>query len=175
MERDGRHRKKVRAEPIVELNGHSADRRWAVAVVPAEGAPPVAEALIPLEGGNEQRICPAVCVVRWSPGGERVYIQPVQNWNNGEAVMFTLAAHESFPAFPAGGIGSVAEGLAVTGASRNHAAICAQKGRSRDRRRIPSLTREPSRTGICSGLRSGERPWIRASIRHFVPLLGVAV
>jgi len=117
MERDGRHRKKVRAEPIVELNGHSADRRWGVAVVPAGGAPPVAEALIPLDGGHEQLICPAVCVVRWSPGGERVYIQPFQNWNNGEAVMFTLAAHESFPPFPAGGIGSVAEGLAVTGAS----------------------------------------------------------
>ena len=31
--------------------------------------------------------------------------------------MFTLAAHESLPPFPAGGIGSVAEGLAVTGAS----------------------------------------------------------
>ena len=27
-ERDGRHRKKVRAEPIVDSNGHSADRRW---------------------------------------------------------------------------------------------------------------------------------------------------
>ena len=118
MERDGRHRKKVRAEPIVDLNGHSADRRWGVAVVPAGGAPPVAEALIPLDGGHEQLlICPAVCVVRWSPGGERVYIQPFQNWNNGEAVMFTLAAHESLPPFPAGGIGSVAEGLAVTGAS----------------------------------------------------------
>ena len=31
--------------------------------------------------------------------------------------VFTLAAHESLPPFPAGGIGSVAEGLAVTGAS----------------------------------------------------------
>jgi len=117
MERDGSHRRKVRAAPIVELDGHSADRRWAVAMVPAEGAPPVEVALIPLDGGAERRVCPATCVVRWSPSGDRVYIQPVEDWRAGAALMFALDTHESLPPLPAGGIGSVADGLAVAGAT----------------------------------------------------------
>ena len=86
-------------------------------MVPAEGAPPVGVALIPIDGGAERRVCPATCVVRWSPSGDRVYIEPVDDWRARAALMFTLDTGEPLPPLPSGGIGSVAEGLAVAGAT----------------------------------------------------------
>jgi Tol biopolymer transport system component/DNA-binding winged helix-turn-helix (wHTH) protein len=117
MDLDGSHRRRVRTEPIVGLRGRSANRRWVVSMVPAGAGMPVAIALIPLEGGAEQRVCPAYCSVMWSPAGDRVYVQTVEDARTGEALMVPLGKHDAFPALPQGGIASVAEGLSVPGSS----------------------------------------------------------
>jgi hypothetical protein len=117
MDSDGSHPHRVRTEPIVGLRGRSADRRWAVSMVPAEGGPPVATVLVPLEGGVEQRVCPALCNVLWSPSGDRFYVQPVRDFGTGDALVFQLGRHDAFPALPPGGIASVAEGLSLSGSS----------------------------------------------------------
>lgn len=117
IESDGSHARKVRPTPIVELRGRSLDRRWAVSMVSAEGASPVATVLIPLEGGDEQRVCPTLCNVRWSPSSDRFYVQLVQDFAAGEWLVFPLSGHEAFPALPSGGIASVAEGTALAGGS----------------------------------------------------------
>ena len=115
MERDGTRRRKIRSAPIVELMGRSADRRWAVSMVPSGGEPPVATAFVPLDGGPEQRLCPALCRAQWSPAGDRLYVQFVGDFSTGEAVVFAADGHEMFPPLPAGGITSVAQGAALGG------------------------------------------------------------
>jgi DNA-binding winged helix-turn-helix (wHTH) protein/Tol biopolymer transport system component len=122
-EPDGSHVRKVRADPIVELNGRSADRKWAVSMVPTSGPSPVATVLIPLAGGNEQRLCPAFCTLRWSPSGDRVYLQPVQDFATGDALLFALSGGDVLPKLPPGGIGSVAEGKSLAGASVVHLGV----------------------------------------------------
>ena len=119
----------MRAEPIINLNGHSADRRWGVAVVPAGGAPPVSEALIHSTADMSSsslsgRLCRPVVA-----GRRTGVIQPFQNWNNGEAVTFTLAAHESLPPFPPAASARSPRSCRHR-RLRRHAAICARKCRS---------------------------------------------
>lgn len=120
MEPDGSHRHKVRAKPIVELRARSADRRWAVTMAPADEGPPVATVLVPLAGGNEQRMCPALCNVRWSPSGDRFYLQPVRDFARGDALVFPLAGPDPFPILPPGGIAAVAEGASLPGSTVVH-------------------------------------------------------
>ncbi|HTL45415.1 MAG TPA: winged helix-turn-helix domain-containing protein [Vicinamibacterales bacterium] len=120
MDSDGSHRRKVRAEPIIELMGRSRDRRWVVSMVPAKAGPPVATVLVPLEHGDEQRVCPALCSVKWSPSGDRFFLQPVQDFARGDALVFPLAGHEASPVLPAAGVVSVAEGASLAGASVVH-------------------------------------------------------
>ena len=117
MQPDGSHRDKIRPEPIVELSGRSFDRRWVVSLVPVEGPTPVATVLIPLAGGDQRRVCPALCNVRWSPSGDRVYVQPVQDFPTGETLLFQLAGGEVMPKWPPEGIASVTEGKSLPGAS----------------------------------------------------------
>ena len=113
MDPDGGNRHRIRTEPIVELNGRSADRRWAVSMVPAHDGPPVATVLVPLEGGTEQRMCPAACTVRWTPSGDRFFLQPVQDVPAGDALVFPLVGQKMFPELPPGGVASVAEGASL--------------------------------------------------------------
>jgi Tol biopolymer transport system component len=127
MDSDGSHRHKIRGEPIIELQGHSADRRWAVSMVPADEGP-VATVLVPLEGGEQRRVCPTLCNVRWSPSGDRVYVQPARDFASGDALVFPLPAHDTFPTLSSGAIASIVEGASLAGASvvhlgdaRNHA------------------------------------------------------
>ena len=119
-EADGSHGHRIRTAPIIELRGRTVDRRWAVSMVPAEGPSPVATVLIPLAGGDEQRLCPALCNVRWSPSGDRVYLQPVQDFASGDALFFALANGDVLPKLPPGGVASVAEGMSLVGASVVH-------------------------------------------------------
>jgi DNA-binding winged helix-turn-helix (wHTH) protein/Tol biopolymer transport system component len=117
---DGGPRRKVRPEPISGLRGRSFDGRWAVSLVPAEGAPPVSTVLVPLDGGPAQRVCPALCNVRWSPSGDRVYVQPVRDFATGDSLLFALTAGAVLPHLPPDGIASVADGASLAGASVVH-------------------------------------------------------
>jgi Tol biopolymer transport system component/DNA-binding winged helix-turn-helix (wHTH) protein len=119
MDSGGSGRRKVRAQPIVELRERSADRRWAVSMVPADDGP-IATVLVPLERGDEQRVCPALCNVRWSPSGDRLYVQPVRDFAAGDALVFSVAADQAFPILPPAGIASVAEAASLAGASVVH-------------------------------------------------------
>ncbi len=123
MDAEGSHRHKIRAEPIVEVRGRSVDRRWAVSMVPAQDGPPVATVLVPLDGGDEQRMCPAACSIRWTPSGDRFFLQPVKDVASRDALLFPLAAHEVFPKLPPGGIASVAEGASLPGSRVVHLAF----------------------------------------------------
>jgi hypothetical protein len=120
MDADGGHRHKIRTDPIVELMGRSADRRWAVSMAPAEAGPPVATVLVPLDRGDEQRVCPALCNVRWSPSGDRFYVQPVRDFAAGDAVVFPVTVPGALPTMPPGGIASVGEAESIAGASIVH-------------------------------------------------------
>ena len=49
-----------------------------------------------------------------------MYVQPAPDFATGDALVFPLAGDDAFPTLPSAGIGSVAEGASLAGASVVH-------------------------------------------------------
>lgn len=116
---DGSHLSKVFPYPILDYQGVSPSRRWAMATVPripGENLPGVKA--IPLDGGAPRRICASYCIPRWSTDGRFLFV-PVEESSRtspGRSLAIPVGPRESLPDLPAGGIAPLAEPSVVPGA-----------------------------------------------------------
>jgi DNA-binding winged helix-turn-helix (wHTH) protein/Tol biopolymer transport system component len=116
MKKDGSGRTKVIPGPILSLMGMSSDGRWAVAAMPVNEVPSSAVFAVPIEGGTVKRICPAICMAKWSPDGTRFYVKPLlQGAQNGMAVAIPVPRGKSLPALPVAGIRTAQDSAALPG------------------------------------------------------------
>ena len=111
---DATSRRPVLPDPIIELRGVSADRKWVFVGAPVNNeAQHMVQFAVPIAGGLPRRICPAICGVAWSPDGTRMYVKPLGVADR--VVVMPVPNGESLPALPPSGVGSIAEASAVPG------------------------------------------------------------
>jgi WD40 repeat protein len=116
MNSDGSERAKVVAGPIIGLKGVSPDGRWAVAILAVNEVLSTAVFAVPLQGGAARRICPANCLVKWSPDGGRFYVKPLlQGTTSGMAVAVPVTRGASIPDLPTTGIRSADDASLLPG------------------------------------------------------------
>ncbi|HTZ46725.1 MAG TPA: winged helix-turn-helix domain-containing protein [Verrucomicrobiae bacterium] len=117
MKLDGSQRRKVTDTPIIDIRSVSPDRRWVITGVPVNEVPSTADLAFPLEGGEPQRICPAICMSKWSSDGSRFYVTPLlQNGKaTGAAVVIPVPKGKSLPDLPPEGIRSTQDAASVGG------------------------------------------------------------
>lgn len=116
MRLDGSGRTKVLAGPVIYLKGMSPNRRWAVVMVPVSEVPTTAVMAVPLGGGRAKRICPAECMVKWSPDGARFYVEPLlQNMQRPVTLSIPVPRGQSLPNLPPYGIRSARDSTALPG------------------------------------------------------------
>jgi len=117
MKRDGSERRKMTDAPILDIRSVSPDRRWVIAGTPVNEMPSSADVAFPVDGGEPQRICPAVCMSKWSPDGTRFYVTPLlQNGAaTGAAVVIPVPKGKSLPDLPPNGIRSTQDAAGVGG------------------------------------------------------------
>jgi len=116
---DGSHRSKVMPYPIVDFQGVSPGRHWAVALLPRtpeESFPAVMA--IPLDGGNPRHLSTNYCVPKWSPDGKFLFVPVVDpsRTDPGRSLAIPLGPGETLPDLPEGGIPPSAEPSVVRGA-----------------------------------------------------------
>ena len=116
---DGSHLAKVIASPILDLQGVSPARRWAIADVPRPtGGNSAATMMIPLDGGSPRRVCVGYCAPKWSTDG-KFLIVPVEDGTRtspGRSLAIPIGEGERLSDFPAGGIASMADPSVIPGA-----------------------------------------------------------
>jgi serine/threonine protein kinase len=105
MNRDGTGRRKVLADPVIDLVGVSPDGKWIVTFM-ASSDPAIQRLTMayPLEGGNPIRLCIPACGIQWDLQGKYLYVTP-----QGQGVMSAtksyvvpLAKGQMFPPIPSG-------------------------------------------------------------------------
>lgn len=116
---DGSHVSKVLSYPVMEFQGVSPGRRWAMAAVPktSERNLPAIVA-IPLDGGAPRQICTSYCRPRWSTDGKFLFV-PVEEPSRasaGRSLAIPLGTGERLPELPNGGIAPQAQASAIEGA-----------------------------------------------------------
>jgi eukaryotic-like serine/threonine-protein kinase len=119
MNADGSHRSKVFPFPIVDFEGISPGRRWAIAPVPRTPTDILPAVMaIPLDGGAPQRLCAAYCRLRWSTDGSFLFIsvEAASRTGPGRTLAIPLGPGESLQDLPAGGIAPLADPSVVRGA-----------------------------------------------------------
>ncbi|HTU32162.1 MAG TPA: winged helix-turn-helix domain-containing protein [Candidatus Acidoferrum sp.] len=117
MKKDGSGRTKVVDHPIIDLRTVSPDRRWIIAGAPVNGAPTVADLAFPVDGSAPRRICPAICMDKWSPDGSRFYVTPLlQGEANGMTIVIPVPKGKSIPDLPPNGIRSIQDAAKFSGA-----------------------------------------------------------
>jgi eukaryotic-like serine/threonine-protein kinase len=103
MNRDGTGRRKVLADPVLDLTGLSPDGKWIVTFM-ASSDPAVQRLTLayPLAGGNPIRLCAPACGIQWDLQGKYLYVTP-----QGQGVMsatkcyvIPLAKGQMFPPIP---------------------------------------------------------------------------
>ena len=104
MKPDGSGRRKVTDTPIIDIRIVSPDRRWLMAGVPVNEVPSTADVAFPIDGGEPQRICPAICMSKWSPDGSRFYVYCRTARPQGAAVVIPVLKGRSLPDLPPEGI-----------------------------------------------------------------------
>ena len=115
MNRDGSGRAKVVPHPILNVMSVSPDRLWIAALVPVNDAQATfAEIAIPTQGGAVKRICSGYCIARWAPDGRYFYVT-VEPGRPGLTVAIPVPAEKTLPELPTLGIGSLRQGLALSG------------------------------------------------------------
>lgn len=113
MTSDATSRRPVMPDPIIELRGMSADRKWVFVGEPINNEAQMVQFAVPVAGGLPRRICPAICGVTWSPDGTRMYLKPLGVADR--VVVMPVPAGESLPALPPSGVGSIADASTVPG------------------------------------------------------------
>ncbi|MGH9615713.1 MAG: winged helix-turn-helix domain-containing protein [Acidobacteriaceae bacterium] len=118
MNPDGSNSSKVVPDPIIDFQGVSPGRRWAIAAVPIgpqrDGAIEVA---IPLNGGPPRRVCAGYCVVTWSTDGQFLFIQvePASSRDPGRTLAIPVGQMEDLSDLPPGGIAPFVEPIVGKG------------------------------------------------------------
>jgi hypothetical protein len=120
MGRDGSGRAKIFPSPILDFFGISPDGRFAILGLPYRSNNPSRGHTVafPLDGGPVRNLCQD-CGINWSPDGRRFYLRvapPSQTNPAGKSLAFPVPPGETFPSWPAPGIRSEAEALAMPGA-----------------------------------------------------------
>jgi len=107
MKADGSGRRKMLADPVIDLVTLSPDEKWIVTVAASrDPATPRVEMAYPAAGGTPVRVCAPDCGLQWDARGKFFYVSP-----EGEGVMsatktyaIPLAKGQMFPPIPDGGI-----------------------------------------------------------------------
>jgi serine/threonine protein kinase len=111
---DGTGLRKALEQPVLLLNGVSPDGRWIEAWAPLQGNRPAAVQMFPL-GGGSSFVTGGNALLRWSPGGDSV-------WISGGAVaddrtyIVPLPPAKVFPPIPPGGFSFEQEVARLPGA-----------------------------------------------------------
>ena len=97
---DGSNRQRVTDRHIIELASVSPDGQWAIINGPldAAGTRPVTAAQ-PIDGGAPRVLCHGPCFVRWSPGGQYLYIEP-SALAAGKTILLPLSPGQIWPELP---------------------------------------------------------------------------
>ena len=115
---DGSMPVKAMRDPILHFKGMSPDGRWAVVQVPVDEVPTTAVVAVSLTDGAVKRICPAECMVRWSPDGLRFYVEPfLQGQEGGKAIAIPVPKESTVPDMPASGLRSAADSVNLRGSA----------------------------------------------------------
>ena len=105
MNRDGTGRRKVLADPVIDVLTISPDGKWIVTFM-ASSDPAIQRLTLayPLAGGNPIRLCAPACGIQWDLQGKYLYVTP-----QGQGVMsatkcyvIPLAKGQMFPPIPSG-------------------------------------------------------------------------
>ena len=104
---------------VIEFQSVSPNGKWVIASRPKspEGAMPTIAAY-PMDGGAPRQICASYCFSKWSLDGKFLFV-PVEDptrMGPGRSLAIPLAADESLPELPAGGILPMADASVVRGA-----------------------------------------------------------
>ncbi len=126
MGRDGSGRAKFFPSPVLDFEGISPDRRFAILGLPYQPNNPSRghEVAFPLKGGRARNLCDG-CPISWSPDGRYLYLgvaPPSQKNPTGKTLVFPVLPGETFPSWHASGIRSEVEALDIPGAQVIHQA-----------------------------------------------------
>jgi DNA-binding winged helix-turn-helix (wHTH) protein/Tol biopolymer transport system component len=119
MGHDGSGRAKIFPSPILDLHGVSPDGRFAILGLPYRPDNPSRghDIAFPLEGGPTRNLCDG-CPISWSPDGKYLCLgvaPPSQANPAGQTLVIPVSPGETFPRWPAQGIQSLTDGLAIPG------------------------------------------------------------
>jgi Tol biopolymer transport system component len=119
MNGDGSAAAKISSEAIIDLTGLSPDRKWAVTMMGVNLPTTTAVVAVPVGGGATRRLCPAACMVKWSPDGTRLYIEPLAGGkDSGTAVALSVRKDEPIPELPPEGVRLAADLTWLGGSTR---------------------------------------------------------
>jgi len=77
MNRDGSGRRKVLADPVIDVLSISPDGKWIVTLVASsDPAMPRLTLAYPLQGGSPIRLCAPGCGIQWDVQGKYLYVTP---------------------------------------------------------------------------------------------------
>ena len=117
---DGSHHSRVLPYPIVEFQGVSPSRRWAMAAAAfrVQGKDLPGILAIPLAGGTPRRICASYCFLRWSTDGKFLFVPVAEDslTSPGRTLAIPIGPGESLPDLPSDGIARLADPGVVHGA-----------------------------------------------------------
>jgi serine/threonine protein kinase len=124
MNQDGSDRRKITADPVVQMQTVSPDGQWVVAQVPFPGEdPPRGITAVPVSGGAWMRLCQGMCAVRWAPNNRTMFISlPGLShggglWSWGTFII-PLPPGAVFPKLPPSGVSSESDVAAIPGAKK---------------------------------------------------------
>jgi DNA-binding winged helix-turn-helix (wHTH) protein/Tol biopolymer transport system component len=115
INRDGSARTKVVPYPISNFMGVSPDGQWAAVTVPINGTPnTIPEIVIPIDGGEPERLCAGYCMPQWAPDGRYLYVSlEVARVHSRKIAAIRLPPRKSIPDLSSSGIQSFAELVAL--------------------------------------------------------------
>ncbi|MGB7584539.1 MAG: protein kinase [Terriglobales bacterium] len=108
MNLDGTGRRKVLADPVIDVMSVSPDGKWIVTVVAsADSAIQRLTLAYPLAGGSPIRLCAPACGIQWGPRGDYLYVTPQEQgiMSATKTYVVPLAKGQMFPPLPTGGAG----------------------------------------------------------------------
>jgi DNA-binding winged helix-turn-helix (wHTH) protein/Tol biopolymer transport system component len=118
MKLDGSMPVKAMRDPILNFKGMSPDGQWAVVQVPVDEVPRTAVIAVSLTDHSVKRVCPAECMVRWSPDGTQFYVEPfLQGQEGGKAIAIPVPNGATVPDMPASGLRSAADAAGLRGSA----------------------------------------------------------
>ncbi len=121
MQRDGKGRRKVFPDRIVEINGISANRRFIEVggILPSQpGTAGRPELAVPLDGGAPRPMCDCAGGIAWAPDGRYLYVQiasATSGGSPGKTVAIPVPPGQTLPPLPENAIRNPAEWAKVPG------------------------------------------------------------